>query len=339
MASSVYISQAENGSFKPTAKTDLEFLLTAMEAIGKQHSITMSFLRQAIFDLRQAGLGEVRAPNVAMFEAALPGLSRNELVACGHNIPLFARSRVSRSGGIMSPLPGRLPLKNPMGRRNMFTTAINTPCPVFPENQAKGSNQAAQASTGFYNCNDGNANVNKRRRVSDPSADPHDGLSRWSVEEVSSDTTPQESSLASGSNDIGDATRRQRSRADGTEQVRLPHRGGSSTNSSSPSANLNVGSNRTTTPTSAGISPVKRSSVLDGGIVLTDQSMDNGSLFEAENRAAAQAEAPAAGGVDMNLFEDLNAWGVPGERVQDASALYAQMTEAMLEDNSWMMRM
>lgn len=310
MASSAYIAQAENGSLKPNAKADVEFLLMAMEAIGKQHAITMAFLRQVRFDIQRAGLDGLRIPKAAMVEDnGLPDSARSEVAACGQNIPLFARSRVSRTGGIMSPLPGRLPLKNPMGKRTMYPSAIRTPCPVYPENNAKGGGQTAHASTGCYDWNNGTANANKRRRISDPSP-----------EELSTGTTPQESSLLSGSDGIADAT----SQTNGTQQFRLPHRGGSSTDNSSPSESLNTGCNSNTTRSSSGFGPSKTSSVLERGIVLTDQAMDHVSFAETRNQAAAQTQA--TGNVDLNMFPN-----------RDAATLYAPMTENMLEDDNWMM--
>ncbi|KAF3770235.1 hypothetical protein M406DRAFT_236620, partial [Cryphonectria parasitica EP155] len=112
VASSVCIiqTQGEEG-FSPKIKADLEFLVMAMDAIGKQHLITLNFLRQLMVDLERANLIHLlRIPDRNKYTGETVSVA-----PCGNNIPLFARSQASRKTDILPPLPGRLPLSKPIG--------------------------------------------------------------------------------------------------------------------------------------------------------------------------------------------------------------------------------
>jgi hypothetical protein len=81
---------------------DLNFIVSAMESISRNHAITRANLRQLIVDVERNGLtGLVRTPKVADsggLDSAMSTL-----------VPLLARSKISRlSKG--SPLPGLLPV-------------------------------------------------------------------------------------------------------------------------------------------------------------------------------------------------------------------------------------
>ncbi|KAK7751636.1 hypothetical protein SLS62_006462 [Diatrype stigma] len=85
------------------AATNLEFITSAMEAIGRSHILTRAFLRQVLLDLEHNGVG--------------PQHQHQHLgTQMSNNIPLLARSRVSRHTAVQPPLPGRLPLGNPVGK-------------------------------------------------------------------------------------------------------------------------------------------------------------------------------------------------------------------------------
>ncbi|PSR78720.1 hypothetical protein BD289DRAFT_508902 [Coniella lustricola] len=129
----IFSSTSTPSSLPPKIKSDIEFLLTAMEAIGKQHSITLNFLRQLVVDLERSNLVHlVRIPSIVSREFYSGGgfdddgngngngskaSCRGGPTPCGNNIPLFARSRISRHADLLSPLPGRLPLDKPIGRK------------------------------------------------------------------------------------------------------------------------------------------------------------------------------------------------------------------------------
>jgi len=136
---------------------DLEFLVRCMEAIGREHQITKSFLQQALLDIERN-----RVPTtikLPWFDQAAQALA-----PCGHNIPLLARSSVSRHSKIQPPLPGRLPLKNPIG--NAFGRHTHDCCLPAPWNFASSCSPSAApvAAAG------GDTSGNKRRRMQSPEA-------------------------------------------------------------------------------------------------------------------------------------------------------------------------
>lgn len=223
VASSVYISQIGIDGLQSTYKSNLEFLITAMEAIGRQHLITKAFLKQAILDIQTNGLmGIVRLPKIAS-DSDTDGLD----VTCGSNIPLFARSKVSRHTEILPPLPGRLPLGAPIGHKHWDTQVPSRHVHMIP------LGDVTEAVTG--------ENANKRKRVGSPSPPPagtqvHNDPALWmqagavAEEVISPDTTthqPSSQPRPNAPNGPG------QDRSAGL--LKLPHRAGSS-NASSPSA-------------------------------------------------------------------------------------------------------
>ena len=108
-AASVYIYLSKENQARSHI-TNLEFITSAMEAIGRNHVITRAFLRQVLLDMEH---------NDVRYAEGIPRLDRlaEELGAqMSNNIPLLARSRVSRHTGVQPPLPGRLPLGKPVGK-------------------------------------------------------------------------------------------------------------------------------------------------------------------------------------------------------------------------------
>ncbi|KAI0969413.1 hypothetical protein F4678DRAFT_440345 [Xylaria arbuscula] len=86
----------------PTNVDNLDFLLSAMEAIGRTHSVTRSFLRQAVLDIEQNGLQDiVNLPRITR-------LNRNLNTPVTHNVPLLARTKMSRHSEAQPPIPGLL---------------------------------------------------------------------------------------------------------------------------------------------------------------------------------------------------------------------------------------
>lgn len=142
-------NQGTPGSFTPpsapsttpnrTNKTDalpqydfsnIELLLSAMEAIGREHVITRAFLRQALLDLDRNNLtGPAQASGMRF--------PRNEIInalsSSSANIPLLARSSVSKHTSIQPPLPGRLPLNAPIGEKPLMKSCLGfdkNACPL-----------------------------------------------------------------------------------------------------------------------------------------------------------------------------------------------------------------
>lgn len=336
VASSVVIMQVQEDGLKPKDKADLEFLLSAMDAIGKQHMITLSFLRQVMVDLDRMNLTHrIRVPKLS----PLCGFAGEGVSPCGNNIPLFARSRASRHKDMMPPLPGRLPLNKPIGRKRDSYFMMKP----FDSQVPKELHRDAALQSFTYNGLDA-GNANKRKRVDEPSQplpnnDPFDLFqSSAPVEEVSpSDKTPGDSSVLLGAGTNGPHAWSQKA-MDGMAQFRLPHRGGSSTNGSSPSAVMN--SNPTTA--SSGVSTVATNT---GATVGTTSSVDVG-INLTERTSAAEMFGKTDGqpvldeklmsNLDMDMFQELNSWDGAANEAQDPSAEFAPVIEAMLHDDSWM---
>ncbi|TGJ88337.1 hypothetical protein E0Z10_g405 [Xylaria hypoxylon] len=114
-ATSVFIYFCKE-TYTPTNVDSLDFILSAMEAIGRTHSLTRSFLRQALLDIEQNGVQNIiQLPRVAR-------LSRHLDNSTSHHVPLLARTRMSRHSEAQPPLPG-LPIGKSMSRNAPLPSA------------------------------------------------------------------------------------------------------------------------------------------------------------------------------------------------------------------------
>ncbi|KAI1110242.1 hypothetical protein F5Y14DRAFT_429514 [Nemania sp. NC0429] len=114
-AASVYMYFCQQNP-TPSNTDNLDFILSAMEAIGRTHSLTRSFLRQAILDIEQNGVQEiVRLPRVTRLTQYLTNMVT-------HNIPLLVRTRLSRHSAAQPPQPGL-----PAGRTKPRGVPLSTP--------------------------------------------------------------------------------------------------------------------------------------------------------------------------------------------------------------------
>ncbi|KAL1867749.1 hypothetical protein VTK73DRAFT_4011 [Phialemonium thermophilum] len=114
-AASVFVHQAKDDPASFEAE-NLEFMITCMQAIGKDHLITKAFLEQIISDVERHNLGgALKIPLSAMKPANMHF----------QNIPLLARSSIS-SGELRSPIERRPPMGKSWG------------CGVILENQPAG---------------------------------------------------------------------------------------------------------------------------------------------------------------------------------------------------------
>ncbi|KAI1085784.1 fungal-specific transcription factor domain-containing protein [Whalleya microplaca] len=145
-AASVYVylckeTQAQAG----TNIGNLDFIITAMEAVGRDHAITRAFLRQVVLDIERNEIQHiVRLPG-------LGNLSEDFTSNITHNIPLLARSKISRHSEVQPPLPGRLPLGKPMGKilnPDEYDCAVGTWTSTIRDDKpfASGSDSATDAS-------------------------------------------------------------------------------------------------------------------------------------------------------------------------------------------------
>lgn len=110
-ATTVYVYLAKQDPTNGLTAIDvanLELIIHAMEAIGRNHSITTAFLQQAYLDIQKNNLASsIRMPELNKYSNVFGG-------SCS-NIPMLARSQVAKHTEASPVLPGRLPLGNPKG--------------------------------------------------------------------------------------------------------------------------------------------------------------------------------------------------------------------------------
>lgn len=92
----------------PVDSANLEIIIRGMEAISRNHRITQAFLQQTCIDIQGNGLGTtVHIATLKKYGQHLGQFSAN--------IPLVARSHISKHSTVSPVLPGKLPLGNPIG--------------------------------------------------------------------------------------------------------------------------------------------------------------------------------------------------------------------------------
>ncbi|KAF3021597.1 hypothetical protein E8E14_013711 [Neopestalotiopsis sp. 37M] len=154
-AAMVFIYQCKDAP-TPQRIDNLDFIISAMDAIGREHVITRAFLKQLLLDIDRNNITQItRVPKLDN----LP-----EIIAIGnHNIPLLTRSQFSSHSKMQPPLPGRLPLGNPQGNLNAYKMSdcgIGFGYKINDNNQATNNTSAADETT---------ANKRKRSAPSDDS--------------------------------------------------------------------------------------------------------------------------------------------------------------------------
>ncbi|KAI0194187.1 hypothetical protein F4808DRAFT_464600 [Astrocystis sublimbata] len=173
----------------PTNVDNLDFILAAMEAIGRTHSLTRSFLRQALLDIELNGVQDiVRLPRVTR-------LSQNLQHGVTHNVPLLARTRFSRHSEAQPPIPG---LVDKIVPHTVSLSSTSWPQPITnPE----------QFGVGNSNDNEIRDRTHKRQRTmlhnvpirSEPSPSP----GRHSRNQNTKPLKPSQDILHHGPNPIG----------------------------------------------------------------------------------------------------------------------------------------
>ncbi|KAL7626208.1 hypothetical protein AAE478_002978 [Parahypoxylon ruwenzoriense] len=102
---------------------ELDFIVAAMETLGRDHTITRAFLNQVAVDIEQNGIQHIARLR------HLENLGEEVYSQISHNIPLLARCTISRHSQVQPPLPGRLPLGKPVGKiinPDMYQCAYGT---------------------------------------------------------------------------------------------------------------------------------------------------------------------------------------------------------------------
>ncbi|KAI0408646.1 hypothetical protein F4802DRAFT_548346 [Xylaria palmicola] len=138
-AASVYMYFCKEN---PTPKNvdNLDFIISAMEAVGRTHSITRSFMRQALLDIERNGVQRiVQLPRVDR-------LSRHLSNGLSHNVPLLARTRLSRHSEAQPPLPGLL-VGRTLPRRVPPPPTMWTPQASSSESSSVGASSGSDGHT------------------------------------------------------------------------------------------------------------------------------------------------------------------------------------------------
>lgn len=205
----------------PTNVDNLDFMLSAMEAIGRTHSLTRSFLRQALLDIERNGVQDiVQLPRVTRLNQRL-----NNTVA--HNVPLLARTRLSRHSEAQPPLPGL-----PVGRtkpRGVLPASVPWPEPVqILESPSIGSGSGSGSGSDgrtHKRLRTGTPSSNTSRRL-DPGASGEPSLP-FTYLPVSSDSprtsnhhVNTNSSLPNANPSLGSSGARQDSNSNGNSSTR-----------------------------------------------------------------------------------------------------------------------
>ncbi|ODA82606.1 hypothetical protein RJ55_01114 [Drechmeria coniospora] len=111
-ATTVYVYIAKDDAQTRLSTPDisnLELIISAMEAISRQHEVTQNFLQQTCLDVERNGLDScIRLPSLQKYRTIFGGARSN--------IPIITRSAISKHTELSPVLPGRLPLSNPQGR-------------------------------------------------------------------------------------------------------------------------------------------------------------------------------------------------------------------------------
>ncbi|KAH9884481.1 hypothetical protein F4778DRAFT_800107 [Xylariomycetidae sp. FL2044] len=206
----------------PGSADNLNYVVTTMETIAQRHMITRASLRQLVLDIDQSGIQ--RDFHLPKIDDLITKFGNSDF----HNIPLLARSRISRHTKIQPPLPGRLPLGKPTG----------DPLPGGQQCDANGWYGIGDSAPDDRqnSVSDEYGSANKRKRVSPSSSATPESF--WAAKASLSDTisatpsshSPQENNMATG------AASRQYPTTDFT--MNLPHRAGSPA--------VNAGSSETT---------------------------------------------------------------------------------------------
>ncbi|KAI1752314.1 hypothetical protein F4782DRAFT_530569 [Xylaria castorea] len=155
-AASVYMYFCKENP-TPTNIDNLDFILSAMEAVGRTHSVTRSFLRQALLDIECNGVQDiVRLPRVTRLSQRLNN-------GVSHNIPLLARTRLSRHSEAQPPMPG-LPAGRTMSR------GIPRSVPPSSTSWAKPVLNPASLSVSSSSGSGPDGHTHKRQRTATPSS-------------------------------------------------------------------------------------------------------------------------------------------------------------------------
>ncbi|KAH8125900.1 hypothetical protein ACSS6W_008822 [Trichoderma asperelloides] len=126
-ATTVYVYLAKEDpstGINPVDMSNLELIINAMEAIGRIHMTTCAFLQQACLDIDNNGLSSIiKIPVLYQY--------RNFFGGPASNIPLLARSPISKHTQMSSPLPGRLPLGKPLGHLRPMNIRMTKSVPLL----------------------------------------------------------------------------------------------------------------------------------------------------------------------------------------------------------------
>lgn len=188
-----YLAKDDEMSLTSIDKSKFNLLVQAMEAIGRVHQITKAFLQQTCLDIERNDLSSIiDLTSLSKYREAFGGAYSN--------IPLLARSAIGKHTNVAPVLPGKLPLRNPLGKArpsSLRLTEHHMPPVSGPGHE---NLECFQAMLGAVTRNVGNTGggglldqSNKRKRVSPSpagSADADSGATGFGSSSTSSKNTP-----------------------------------------------------------------------------------------------------------------------------------------------------
>ncbi|KAK3357735.1 binuclear zinc transcription factor [Lasiosphaeria hispida] len=322
-AASVFIYQAMENPDNADPDS-LEFLVLTMKAIGRQHSITQTYLNQIISDVQRNGV----STSFRMPEAT----RRNEY--CGRSIPLLVRSFVSRHSALQPVLPGRLPLGKPQG--NIFHPPIPEACSGLTWN---GMTTPSDSDDREVSHTETNGPANKRKRMS-PGPTPVDVLPNNDDINIFFDATHTPNWLLdrqrlgqAGAKPMGadaDFWEGWGDKASPAGQVSLPDRTTTpSASASSSSPSMRSGATTATASTATNSAATSRAGVLRFSGMGPAFSLDDQTELLSDRGTARASNGgmgpvgPMVGG-DMSMFQGMDQWG----NITDPD-LFAQMAATL----------
>ena len=230
-AAAVYIFQAKDNASGSGSNSqpgcdineNLEFLVRAMESIGRHHVITRAYLTQVLLDIERHGI----SANIN-----LPHAKKDTSLWPNHNIPVVARNSISAHTKMQSPLPGRLPLasnrvrlqEGPFSAESLYCrpfSAIPVDAPTADigaghhplESFLLGRSGTTEVRSTKESTSSGKMAGNKRRRTqwssgagNDPNTSGLFAFPDWMMSSNNNNSTPNPSAGTPGAGPIGTAT-------------------------------------------------------------------------------------------------------------------------------------
>jgi len=324
-AATVFVSQAKENP-EECDSDNLSFLITCMEAIGRQHIITRAYLHQLRSDIQNSGIDAHGVFSTTQNQGLV------SFNPCGYNIPMLVRS--SSHAKPNSLLPGRLPLGGP-DPAHFNPVAYGRSCGWTLAGIKKSVRGEGSTDPSSFDESDAPGSKRKRTSLGPGSGDRVSGMPPFRAQNVFEQSVVDYTD--GGSTAQGRAGPTAQSKPDhwvgfGAQgPLRLPHRTNTPSASVSPPSASGGAPTVPTVPTPSRQDGMMRFSMMgppeflyENTVIPTDLPVDVGvgSVGVLGNIGAADLLA------DPNLFQGMDRW----DNISDLQA-FTQMAAAMMQEN------